>query len=278
MGRPRREARGVRRYSLRQVDAQPVICAFDASRPARRAVEAAAWLAGALRAPLEVIHVFDAGAQAALPRHEALLDHVSRGTLRLRIDERTRARMRRIQQSVVEPLPDNDVKTLVLDGLVVPTLHDAAAERRAMLLVSGTAARGGLEHVLKGSVAGTLAANAPCPVMTVPPDAAIAEPGPVLVGDDGSDHARRAVHHAAALADRLGRELVRMEADGDDPVQGLAAAGREQRACLIATGTRGRGPIRAELLGSVSSGLVQTAERPVMLVPASAGEAPARGD
>jgi nucleotide-binding universal stress UspA family protein len=97
----------------------------------------------------------------------------------------------------------------------------------------------------------------------------------VLVGDDGSDHAQRAVHQAAALADRLGRELVRIEADSDDPVQGLAAAGRELRACLIATGTRGRGPIRAKLFGSVSSGLVQAADRPVMLVPASAGGASA---
>ena len=105
----------------------------------------------------------------------------------------------------------------------------------------------------------------------------MAEPGPVLVGDDGSDHARRAVHHAAALADRLGRDLVRMEADDADPVQAIAAACREHRACLIATGTRGRGPMRAEVLGSVSSGLIQTAERPVMLVPASAGETPAPG-
>ena len=267
----------VRPYTLAQVDAQPVICAFEASAPARRAVEAAAWLAGALGAPLEVIHVFDAGAQAALPREGALRDPVLRREARLRIDDRERARRRRMLQSVIEPLRTNDANALVLDGLVVPTLHDAAAERRAVLLVSGTAARAGLQHVLEGSVAGTLAANAPCPVVTVPPEAALAEPGPVLVGDDGSEHARRAVHHAATLADRFGRDLVRMEAEGDDPVNVLAAAGREHRSCLIATGTRGRGPIRAEVFGSVSSGLVQTADRPVMLVPASAGDAPARG-
>jgi len=260
------------------VDVQPVICAFEASRPARRAVAAAAWLACELRAPLEVLHVFDAGAQPTLARQEALLDSHLRAEARLIRDERTRTRMRRILQSVVEPLANNDVKTLVLDGVVVPTLQDAAAERGAVLLVSGTAARAGLQHVLHGSVAGRLAADAPCPVVMVPPKSAIAEPGPVLVGDDGSDHAYRAVHHAATLADRLGRGLVRMEADGDDPVQNLSAAGREHRACLIATGTRGRGPLRGELFGSVSSGLVQTSERPVLLVPASAGEAPAPGD
>jgi len=267
----------LRRDTLRQVDARPVICAFDASSQARRAVEAAAWLAETLRAPLEVIHVFDEGVQPALPREGALMDPLVREKVHLRRDERTRARMRRMLRNVVDPLLNDDVETLLLDGRVVPTLHDAAAERDAVLLVSGTAARAGLEHVLQGSVAGTLAANAPCPVVTVPPEAAIGEPGPVLVGDDGSDHAQRAVRHAAALADSLGRELVRIEADGDDAVRSIATAGRELRACLIATGTRGRGAIRAKLFGSVSAGLVQATDRPIMLVPASAGDAPAAG-
>jgi len=262
---------------VRHVDARPVICAFEASAPARRAVEAAAWLAGALHAPLEVIHVFDAGAQAALPGTGALVDPAVREEVRVRIDERTRARMRDSLRRVVAPLASTRVETRVLDGLVVPTLHDTAARRRAVVLVCGTAARAGFRHMLEGSVAGSLAANAPCPVVTVPAGAATAEPGPVLVGDDGSDHARRAIDHAAALADGLGRELLRVAAHGDDPAQELAATGRAHRACLIATGTRGRGPIRAELLGSVSSGLVRTARCPVMLVPASAGEAVAAG-
>jgi nucleotide-binding universal stress UspA family protein len=257
------------------VDGRPVICAFEESSPARRAVEAAAWLADALRAPLEVIHVFDDGAQPDVPRHGDLADPVAREEARRRIDQRTRARMRGALRSVVGQLPIDDVETLLLDGGVVPTLHEAAAERRAVLLVSGTAARAGLEHVLHGSVAGSLAANAPCPVVPVRAEMAIAEPGPVLAGDDGSDHAHRAVQLAAGLAERLGREVVRIEAHRDDPVRELAAAGRAHRACLIAAGTRGRGPMRAELLGSVSSGLVQAADRPVMLVPATAGRASA---
>jgi nucleotide-binding universal stress UspA family protein len=268
---------GVGRYSVRQVDGQPVICAFQDAPPARRAVDAAAWLAHALRTPLEVIHVFDAGAQAAVPRHGDFADPLRRQELRVRIDERTRARMRSVLSSVVDRLSNDRVEAVVLEGLVVATLHEAAAERRAALLVSGTAARGGLQHVLEGSVTGTLAAGAPCPVVTVRADMAIGEPGPVLVGDDGSDHAHRARHHAAALADRLGRELIPIRAHGDDPVHELAAAGRAHRACLVATGTRGRGPLRAEVLGSVSSGLVQTAECPVMLVPAGAGEPASAG-
>jgi hypothetical protein len=92
------------------------------------------------------------------------------------------------------------VSSLVCDGLPVAVLQRLAAERDAALLVSAAAARRGLEHVLQGSVTGGLAADAPCPVVTVPTAAAVGETGPVLVGDDGSDHGQRAALHAAALA------------------------------------------------------------------------------
>jgi nucleotide-binding universal stress UspA family protein len=256
------------------VDVPPVICAFEASPPARRAVEAAAWLAGALQAPLAVIHVFDSGDQPALPREGDLLDPLVYREVRIRGDRRARSLMRETLLRLVEPL-DGEISTEVLEGSVVPVLHGAARERGAALLVSGTSARSGLDHVLQGSVAGSLLRAAPCPVVMVRPGVGIAESGPLLVGDDGSDHARRAAGHAAALADRLGRECVRLQADGDDPARELAAAARDRGACLVAAGTRGRGPLRAEVLGSVSSALVRTAERPIMLVPASAGDPPA---
>jgi nucleotide-binding universal stress UspA family protein len=66
-----------------------------------------------------------------------------------------------------------------------------------------------------------------------------------------------------------------MQVSERDPVQELSAAADKRRACLIVTGTRGRGPVRAELFGSVSCGLVQAARRPVMLVPRETGDAPA---
>ena len=150
-------------------------------------------------------------------------------------------------------------------------IRQRAADCGAALLVTGTAARRGLQHLLHGSVSGALAADAPCPVVVVPPDAALREPGPVLVGDDGSEHGRRAVRHAEALAARLDRDLVRMHVEDGDPVEELARAAREQRACLPVTGTRGRGPLRGQLFGSVSTGLVRAAGRPVMLVSAHAG-------
>jgi hypothetical protein len=87
-----------------------------------------------------VTYVFDAGAQAALPGAGALVDPAVREELRVRIDERTRARVRDTLRRVVAPLASTPVETRVLDGLVVPTLHDTAARRRAV--VAGVRNRG----------------------------------------------------------------------------------------------------------------------------------------
>jgi nucleotide-binding universal stress UspA family protein len=173
---------------------------------------------------------------------------------------------------VAAELPHADVTGSVLSGLPSDVIRRRAADRAAALLVSGTAARRGLQHLLHGSVSGVLAAEAPCPVVAVPPDAALREPGPVLVGDDGSEHAQRAVRHAEALAARLNRGVVRLHVEDGDPVDELARAAREKQACLAVTGTRGRGPLHGQLLGSVSTGLVRAAGRPVVLVSARAAE------
>ena len=169
-------------------------------------------------------------------------------------------------EAALAALPHTDVTGSVLTGW--PADRDPAAGGRLRRRAAGDRDGGapGLQRLLHGSVSGALAADAPCPVVVVPPDAALREPGPVLVGDDGSEHGRRAVRHAEALAARLDRDLVRMHVEDGDPVEELARAAREQRACLAVAGTRGRGPLRGQLFGSVSTGLVRAAGRPVMLV------------
>jgi nucleotide-binding universal stress UspA family protein len=294
------------------VGARPVMCAIDEGEPSRHAVAAAAWLAGALDTSLVLAHAFDPMGIPARPRREM---H-ARG---LTDDDLVQAERRAAQLLLDAAAGDAggvDVVTELIEGTVVEELLRLAAERWALALVAGTAARGGLDRVLIGSVAGALAAAAPCPLVAVPRGAVLDEPGPVVVGYDGSPHSLRAARHAAALAARLRRELVllhvttgdgvkadeelaralhaagvqglgddpgrppldldvRIAVEDGDPVQVLAAVGREEAAALLVTGTRGRNALSAALLGSVSVGLVAAAGRPVALVPATAGASPA---
>jgi nucleotide-binding universal stress UspA family protein len=252
----------------------PVLCAFDASEPSLVAAQAAAWMAGVLRAPLELVYVVDHDQLPSLPRRgDAAVPQVRKALYEIQeriVEEAARAAL----QDALSALPHGDVAGRVLTGSPAHAIRSHAADRAAILLVSGTAARRGLQHLLHGSVAGALAAGAPCPVVTVPPGAALREPGPVLVGDDGSDHGRRAARHAEALATRLGRGLLRIHVECGDPVEELACVAREQRVCIAVTGTRGRGPLPGRLFGSVSAGLVRRAGRPVMLVSEHAAAPP----
>jgi nucleotide-binding universal stress UspA family protein len=68
----------------------------------------------------------------------------------------------------------------------------------------------------------------------------------ILCGIGASEHARAALDVAAALAERLRR---------------LAGS---PRATLLVVASRGRGPLRGGLRGSVSRALVRRAQRPVV--------------
>jgi nucleotide-binding universal stress UspA family protein len=82
---------------------------------------------------------------------------------------------------------------------------------------------------------------------------------------------------AAARAAGLEAEGETVESD-DGAWRAVAAAAQEHRASVIAMGTRGLGAARSALLGSVSSGLVQNAEVPVLVVPGEPEGAATRED
>jgi nucleotide-binding universal stress UspA family protein len=292
--------------------ARPVISAVDSGDEAQHAVRAAAWLARALGIPLVLAHVFDPMAIPAYPRSDMLRRSISDAD----VEREARLAARRLLGGTAGSVTGVEVETALQDGRPAPGLRRLAAERRAALLVSGTAARSGIDRILIGSVASELAAHAPCPLVAVSRDAALEEPGPLVAGFDGSSHSLRAARHAAGLAARLRRDLVLVHATngervrpdealaralyeagagalGDDPgrpglalkvevaveegdpVAVLAGAARERAAALLVTGTRGRNVLSSAVLGSVSAGLVRAAGRPVALVPANAGDAPA---
>jgi nucleotide-binding universal stress UspA family protein len=253
------------------VSRAPVLCAFDASEPSLLAAGVAAWLAGAMGAPLELVYVVDYDDLPALPPRGAGIDPQVRDALPEIQEQVAQDAARAELEAALSTLARADVSGRVLTGWPATAIRRRAIDCSAALLVSGTAARHGLQRLLHGSVSGALAADAPCPVVVVPPDAALREPGPVLVGDDGSEHGRRAVRQAEVLCARLDRRLVEMHVEDGDPVAELVRAARELRACVAVAGTRGRGPLRGQLFGSVSAGLVRVAGRPVMLVSERSG-------
>jgi nucleotide-binding universal stress UspA family protein len=78
--------------------------------------------------------------------------------------------------------------------------------------------------------------------------------------------------HAAARACRSDTErgaarplMVTVAVEHGDPVEQLTLAARERAASLVVVGSRGRNALKAALLGSVSAGVVRSADRPVVV-------------
>jgi hypothetical protein len=91
---------------------------------------------------LEIVYILDAGGVVVAAHLEgAGSDPVLRGRLYELQANRLRERILRELAAPASNLDGVQVTHAVHDGLPVPTLHALAAERRAALLVSGTAAR-----------------------------------------------------------------------------------------------------------------------------------------
>jgi nucleotide-binding universal stress UspA family protein len=84
-----------------------------------------------------------------------------------------------------------------------------------------------------------------------------------------ADRAAATTEDGVAAARAAGLDAVGDTVESDDGAwRAVAAAARTHRGSVIAVGTRGLGAARSVLLGSVSSGLIQNAELPVLVVPA----------
>jgi nucleotide-binding universal stress UspA family protein len=193
-------------------------------------------------------------------------------------------------------------------------LHEAAQRNDAGLLVVGSSLREG--RVLGGSTAERLLHGAPCAVGVVPPNwTADGSPRVIGVAYVTGDEGLEALRNASALARRAGATLrvlsvvkpnredrdleeairqivavlaadvpVEVEIDAGDPAETLI--GLSASLDVLVCGSRGYGPLRATLLGSVSRRLVVEARCPVIVLPrgvkasleslveASAGTAP----
>jgi len=164
------------------------------------------------------------------------------------------------------------------------------------LIVLGSSSRGPRGSVLLGATAQRVINVSACPVALVPggyrgPAAGIAVIGAAYTATPEGEQALRAAAalahagatrlRAIAVADReqarkelsgaittIAGEAVEIEITPGEPASGLVRASR--RLDLLVMGSRGLGPRRAVILGSVSRRVVDNAACPVLVIPRAA--------
>jgi len=262
-----------------------IICGVDGSEASRAAARVAARLAATLKMRLVLAHVTED--RPTFPYGDARLHELQR---RDALEEG-----QRLLESVAAELPGSTPELRVTFGTPVEALRALRGEESAELLVVGSRGRSRLAAALLGSVSARLASTADCPVLIVSTPAAAdrfleheSRGGSILCGVDASPQSEAALHVAADLADRMWLRLLpvhvsdghpreasvagngRMQTDDGDPVASLNRRAVNGDAALIVVGSRGRGALRAAVLGSVSSALAATAPLPVLVVPPTA--------
>ena len=142
---------------------RPVVCAVDRSDEARAAVGIARELAAHLESRLFLFHV-------APPTEAPGVSAAAAGQERLRAEELSDAEAL-VAQIVEEEGLGDDVTVRVEIGKADERIVELARQENAALVVLGSRGRGDLSSTVLGSVSHAVAANAPCPVVIVPPAA-----------------------------------------------------------------------------------------------------------
>ena len=217
---------------------------------------------------------------------------------------KVRSRVEETRQAVVAAVPElGDAEVVpIIDHRLARGLHEFAAAEDASMLVLGSSHLGPLGRRLIGGTADVVLSGAPCPIAVAPPGyqgTELLSPAVFGVAYDGSPTARAALELGVELARAAGARLrlVAIDHDGDarelkhalaegaepvppevvceavleagDPVMRLLDQG-QGRVGLLLAGSRGHGPLRRVLLGSVSRSLVHSASVPVIVVPPAA--------
>lgn len=273
-----------------------IIVGVDGSDGSRAALRWAARTAAARGARCRAIAAWQYPANAVTPAAPAKLPGPEE------MDERTCDDLRIVLREVLEADADG-VEVEAGRGPAASVLLAAAARAGTDMLVVGARGRGGFAGLLLGSVSQECVEHSPCPVVVLrgEPDPS---DGPIVIGLDGSQGATRALDWAIDLAEAttapivavhapiLGANNAMMDAasqslgqwcapigaravpfemriEPGDPRTALEQVADETYASLLVVGTRGLGPVRRLLLGSVAGYVARYSTRPIAIVPRS---------
>ena len=140
-----------------------ILVATDFSEPSDAALTYGRALARTFKATLHVVHIID-GPSAVVYGAEAYA--VSMPEIQAQIEAAARAQLDDLlRDNDPQPLPVRRV--LLTASAPAAAIVDYAGREQIDLIVTGTHGRGGVAHLLMGSVAERVVRTAPCPVLTV---------------------------------------------------------------------------------------------------------------
>ena len=120
---------------------------------------------------MTALHVWERPFHAGVPIQPLLFPMGARG---IAMRDSARADTRRRYDDLTAGLPDPLPGSLQLqleEGRPADEIVDAAQKMDAQLIIMGTHGRSGLSRLVLGSVAERVIRSAPCPVLTIGPDA-----------------------------------------------------------------------------------------------------------
>jgi nucleotide-binding universal stress UspA family protein len=269
------------------VDRHTVVAAYNATDEAADGLALARLLAGLTDTEVLIVRVLENMVDS--PVH----DRAGEAAVRDVVGSTRRA--------LIAALPDDSESPRivpVLDASIARGLHEVATANNADYLVLGSSHHSRIGRILIGGSVELAVDHAPCPVAVAPPGFRdVEQMAPAVIGCayDGSVASVDALHAAVDLA-RAGSMPLRILAVGDDVgevladgeklaaefglgtvgIEPVALAGNPARNLvaesdggigMLVMGSRGLGPVRRALLGSVSTAVIRNARCPVLVTP-----------
>jgi nucleotide-binding universal stress UspA family protein len=182
-----------------------IVCPIDFSDASKHALEHSVVMARWYESHITGLHVLE-----STFRFEPPILFAERGGLKALPVDRDQLRSRLTDWMLPASAAGIPWDTRIEEGAPADCVLEFARGLPADLIVMGTHGRGGVEHLLLGSVTEKVLRNAACPVLTVPPKAATPSTLPfkrLLCPVDFSEPSLQALHAALSIAEESDAEL-----------------------------------------------------------------------
>lgn len=188
-----------------------VLLATDGSAAAAEAGRAAADLSNRMQAELFVVHAWRTPHEYAYPDVPRLAEAGSF------FQEHAQGVLEK-EKETVEQMGGRVEGTYLESGRPADVVLDLSEKIGADLIVMGSRGHGPFQRIALGSVSEEVVHHAACPVLVVRHGRHIWPPERIVIGDDGSEGARRAEDLAVGIGKLFGIPIVLVRAHQDPPV------------------------------------------------------------